>query len=205
MEKAIRGYEYFREKLLPKYREFYALLAQGQNPDTFFIRCSDSRVCLWKLLGIEPGDGFIAGNPGNIVTPWNTVLGGDQAAIEYAVKVLKVRHIVVFGHTCCGAMNALVNGPESVKEQLPALSNMLCMCRTDHMHPSVLTAGDPEKAQNALTELHVKQQMLNLNTYPFVAAARATGDLQVHGWIFKIADAEVNRYDASTDSFVHLI
>lgn len=202
MDKAIRGYEYFREKLLPKYREFYALLAQGQNPDTFFIRCSDSRLCLWKLLGIEPGDGFVASNPGNIVAPWGTVMGGDQAAIEYAVKVLKVRHVVLFGHSGCGAMKALINGPESVKAELPALSNMLCKCGTNHLHPSVLTAADSEWE---LTMLHLKQQMRNLETYPFVADAIAAGVLQIHGWVFKIADAEVLRYEHQSDTFVHLI
>ena len=196
MEKALRGYRHFRRKLFHRYRELFGKLAQGQTPDTLFIRCSDSRVCLWKLLGIEPGDGFILSNPGNIVTPWNSVLGGDQAAIEYAVKVLKVKHIVLLGHSGCGAMTALLNGPDSVKEELPALSRMLCACATDH----TLGAKDGQDPLWALTENHVRQQLKNLQTYPFVAS----GQLDVHGWIFKIAEGEVVRYEATTDSFVML-
>lgn len=202
MDKAIKGYEYFREHVFPKYKEFFALLAQGQNPDTFFVRCSDSRVCLWKMLGIEPGDGFVSSNPGNVVPPWNAVLGGEQASVEYAVLKLKVRHIVVLGHTECGAMGALLNGPESVRDELPALSNMLCMCRTNHLHPAVSSSPNPTRT---LAELHIKQQMTNLDSYPFVHERRLRGELDIHGWLFNIADAQMLKYDQVTDTFVHLI
>src|SRR3984957_243018 len=111
MRKLILGIVDFRERLLPQYAERFRNLADGQAPDALFITCSDSRVVPDLLASTDPGDLFVMRNVGNLVPP-ATVDGAstgdlsEASAIEYAVTILKVRGIVVCGHSECGAMKA---------------------------------------------------------------------------------------------------
>src|SRR5215813_6849198 len=111
MRKLIMGIVDFRERLLPQYAERFRDLALAQKPDALFITCSDSRVVPDLLASTHPGDLFTMRNVGNLIPPATAdgVSTGDlseASAIEYSVLVLKVRHIVVCGHSECGAMKA---------------------------------------------------------------------------------------------------
>jgi carbonic anhydrase len=111
MRKLIMGIVHFRERLLPQYAERFHELSRGQTPNTLFITCSDSRFVPDLLMSTDPGDLFVMRNVGNLVPP-ATVEGAstgdlsEASAIEYAVLKLKVRDIVVCGHSECGAMKA---------------------------------------------------------------------------------------------------
>ena len=111
MRKLIMGIVDFQERLLPKYAYRFYQLAQGQTPDTLFITCSDSRFVPDLLMSTDPGELFVMRNVGNLVPP-STVEGAstgdlsEASAIEYAVLKLKVRDIVICGHSECGAMKA---------------------------------------------------------------------------------------------------
>ena len=115
MRKFIMGIVDFRERLLSQYAERFRVLAQGQAPDALCVTCSDSRVVPELLASTDPGELFVMRNVGNMVPP-ATVEGAstgdlsEASAIEYAVLVLKVRSIVVCGHSECGAMKAALAG-----------------------------------------------------------------------------------------------
>ena len=105
MEQIIRGVLNFRSNVYPERKDLFGALADdGQNPDVLFITCSDSRIDPNLLTGSSPGDLFICRNAGNIIPPHSNETGGMTASIEYAVAVLGVKHIIVCGHTDCGAI-----------------------------------------------------------------------------------------------------
>lgn len=199
MEQVYQGYEYFRRILYPRKKKIYRKLERGQNPKTMFMRCSDSRKCLREVLGVKPGEAFCGCNPGNIIPPFGTTLGGDEAAIEYGVQVLKVDHLVVLGHTGCGAMQALHNGIDKIKDKMPAVHRMLSICGTN---PDLVRGKRNELL--ALTHLHIKTQLQNLMTYPYIRESCESGRLQLHGWIFRIGSGRIDRYDKDRDKFVPL-
>ncbi len=122
MQKLLNGLVAFQNSVFENERELFSRLATGQSPDTLLITCSDSRISPDMLLQARPGELFVMRNAGNIVPPYGQG-GGEAATLEYAVAVLKVKDIVVLGHSDCGAMKALLS-PESVTS-LPAVANWL--------------------------------------------------------------------------------
>lgn len=104
MRHVIKGVEKFQKDVFPGKRETFQKLANGQNPEVLFITCADSRIDPNLVTQTEPGELFICRNAGNIVPPHSNNTGGMTASIEFAVAALGVSHIVVCGHSDCGAM-----------------------------------------------------------------------------------------------------
>src|SRR5688572_30910631 len=114
MQKLILGLHHFQTDVFSHRREIFERLTAGQRPEALFITCSDSRINPNQLTQTGPGELFILRNAGNIVPPYGAVHGGEAATIEYAICVLKVRDIVVCGHSHCGAMSGLLD-PDSIE------------------------------------------------------------------------------------------
>jgi carbonic anhydrase len=203
MKKLIRGIVEFRQKALPSYREKFANLALGQAPDTLFIACSDSRVAANVFASTEPGDLFVIRNVGNMI-PCCGVDGhsmadeSEAAAIEFAINNLNVQHIIVCGHSECGAMHAILNGRNKVKT--PHLRAWL---RHGEMSLSLLDSvkGDISPV-NKLSQLNVLQQVEHLKSYPIVEQRLEQGKLQLHAWWFELAGASVYAYDRDQSKFI---
>src|SRR5690606_54056 len=120
-------------------------------------------------------------NAGNIVPPHSMVTGGITASIEYAVMVLKVRHIIVCGHTDCGAMKGAMN-PDSLAG-LPHVSNWLHHCGAALAKVKARHDGDCDGCLLEMIQENVVLQLKHLETHPSVAAGLAIGDIQLHGWV----------------------
>ena len=138
-----------------------------------------------------PGKIFVTRNVGNLVPAYGEMMGSTSAVIEYAVSFLKVKHIVVCGHTDCGAMKALL-APEAVSA-MPTVKRWL---RNAHTAMSVAEAlqendGGAGDLLERVTEQNVLLQMQHLRTHPSVAAALARGELSISGWIYDIARGTV--------------
>ena len=116
MDKILRGVSEFIRRRRPRLRATFKRLAHGQNPVALLLTCSDSRVVSSLLLGTDPGDLFEVRTVGNLIAPASeqgTTSVGDEseaAAIEYALLALDVKHLVVMGHSGCGAMKAVLKG-----------------------------------------------------------------------------------------------
>jgi carbonic anhydrase len=124
MKDLIDGVVKFQKEIYPEKKELFARLAGKQTPRALFITCADSRVVPDLLTQCEPGDLFICRNAGNIVPTYGgSAMGGVSATIEYAVVALKIEHIVVLGHSDCGAMKGILH-PEHVKH-MPAVAAWL--------------------------------------------------------------------------------
>src|SRR5688500_12612524 len=123
MEKLVDGIHRFQKDHFVANRELYARLARGQNPETLFITCSDSRVVPSLITQTDPGDLFIIRNAGNIIPPHGTGGDGEAASVEFAVDGLNVKDIVVCGHSLCGAMKGLID--PKIVEKLPNVARWL--------------------------------------------------------------------------------
>ncbi len=208
MKKLLAGIAEFRHKVRPSYREKFARLALGQSPDCLFFACSDSRVVPNLFASTEPGDLFVVRNVGNIVPPCEpTGLSvadrSEGAAIEFALRVLGVRDVVVCGHSECGAMRALLAG--EVPDGSPNLSEWLDVGRS--ALPRLDAPPFPGEAlspTNRLSQVNVLQQLENLRSYPVVQERLAAGTLGLHAWWFDLSGAEVLSYDAAVGRFVPL-
>lgn len=202
MKKLIEGLRTFVATVHPEESELYDRLSRGQSPETLFITCSDSRVTPSRMTATGPGDLFVIRNAGNVVPP-AAVSGGEAASIEYAVQVLKVRDIVVCGHSDCGAMKAVLD-PSSVRS-LPAVARWLE--HTDRVRDIVAQAEALPADQRLprAIEVNVLTQMSHLQTHASVAAAIERGELAVHGWVWDIASGRVRAFDSDEGAFVDLL
>lgn len=200
MEQIVTGFVSFKKRVFPKHRALFAELANGQKPEVLFITCSDSRIDPNLVTQSNPGDLFIIRNAGNIVPPHGRTAGGVTASIEYAVAVLGVTHIVVCGHTHCGAMHGALN-PEGL-DGLPHVRDWLQLSRAavevvKHSHDGPLG----KEHLRAVTEQNVLAQLAHLRTHPIVAARLATNRLELHGWLYEIESGELLAHDERSGAF----
>jgi carbonic anhydrase len=204
MDKLIAGFEHFRQSHFPKHRSFFERLAsKQQNPTALFITCSDSRVHPNLFTQTDPGDLFLIRNAGNLVPPHGTAVGGEAATIEYSLEVLGIEHIVICGHSQCGAMKGLLS-PQGL-EHLPAVKSWCGHAEATRRIVEQKYGHLPEAERAiAAAEENVLVQMSNLSTHPCVATRIATGSLQIYGWYYDIGSGQIHQYDQSQGRFVPL-
>lgn len=163
--------------------QFFEKLSRQQNPEYFWIGCSDSRVPANEIIGLLPGEVFVHRNIANVVchTDLNCL-----SVLQYAVDVLKVRHVMVVGHYGCGGVRAALRN-----DRVGLADNWLrhvqdvrarheaCICR----------AGEEEARSNRLCELNVIEQVSNVCQTTIVRDAWERGqEVAVHGWIYALKD-----------------
>ncbi|MER5767124.1 carbonic anhydrase [Streptomyces sp. NPDC001985] len=191
MKRLLDNARNFRHRIAPE-SETFSRFAAGQSPGTLFITCSDSRVIPALITGAVPGEVFELRNAGNIIPPYaHGVQSGEAATIEYAVDVLKVRDIVVCGHSHCGAVGALANDQDLTT--LPSVAQWVAVARPA-LAPMLGTPPD-DIAFSSYVQRHVTAQLEALRNYPKVSAAVEEGRLQLHGWYYRVDTAEVLELD----------
>lgn len=195
------GVIHFQEKVFPAKKALFEALCEGQTPEALFITCSDARIETAMLTQSDPGDLFICRNAGNIVPPHTNHTGSMTASIEFAVTVLQVPHIVVCGHTECGALDGAMH-PESLGE-LSHVREWLSYSKAAVQIVKEIGAGKSEAEQmQMLLEQNVILQLQHLKTHPAVAARLARKDLQLHGWIYDIRTGQVQAYDEKQEQYL---
>ncbi len=162
---------------------FFERLAAQQRPTFLWIGCSDSRVPANVIVGLDPGEIFVHRNVANVVVPSDL---NCLSVIQFAVEVLEVRHVIVCGHYGCGGVRAAVDGEPHglIDHWLRPIQDV------HHAHDEELAAiADPAQRLDRLTELHVRQQVLNVARTPIVQDAWARDrSLKVSGWVYRIED-----------------
>ena len=123
LQTLLDGFQRFRNDVFPEQRELFSKLARQQSPQAMFITCADSRIVPELITQSDPGSLFVTRNVGNVVPPYGQMNGGVSTAIEYAVMGLGVQHIIICGHSDCGAMKAVLN-PQSI-ERMPTVKAWL--------------------------------------------------------------------------------
>lgn len=200
MQKLVQGIHHFQSNVFRPQRELFERLANGQKPLALFITCSDSRINPNLVTQTDPGELFIVRNAGNIIPPHHPYSGGEEATIEFALTELGIRDVIVCGHTLCGAMQGLLS-PDKLQE-MPAVRHWLSHAegtRRIIREKYAQLSGIP--LQTAAAQENVLVQLENLRTHPAVAAGVATGNLKLHGWVYKIETGEVFAFEPSTGQF----
>ena len=199
----MKGLRKFQEEVFPAKQELFERLAQGQQPSTLFITCADSRVVPDLFTQAEPGELFVIRNAGNIVPPFGRQPGGVTATIEFAVVALGVRHIIVCGHTDCGAMKGLLH-PEALTA-MPTVASWLMQAEgTRRLVRENYETEDEAQLIDAMIRENVLLQLHNLATHPSVASRLARGDLSLYGWIYDIGTGQVDSFDGDEQRYVRL-
>ena len=200
MQELVAGVHHFRSQVFRAQQELFERLAKGQEPETLFITCSDSRIDPTLITHTEPGDLFVLRNAGNIVPAFHGGGGGEAATIEFAVDGLKVRDIVVCGHSHCGAMKGLLH-PEYVAD-MPTLAAWLKNAEaTRRIVRSKYGHLDGARLLDAAIEENILVQIENLQTHPAVAAALASDRLKLHAWMYEIESGDVFAFDPENAQF----
>jgi carbonic anhydrase len=204
MDKLLKGYTKFQKDIFPARREQYHLLAEMQAPEYLFITCSDSRIVPDLILQTGPGDLFLSRCIGNVVPITGADMDGITATIEYAVEVLKVKHIILCGHSDCGALKAALNRPDPAK--LPKASRWLKHVEGAFTHRQPLRPEEGEHAELAsIIRGNVVAQLINLRAQPSVAKALAHNKLEIHGWYYDILTGQIEQYDEQQRQFLPLL
>jgi carbonic anhydrase len=200
MERILRGVHQFQNTIYPDQQPLFEMLAEKtQRPMALFITCADSRVNPNLITQTEPGDLFLLRNAGNLVPPYGTG-GGEGATIEYAVGVLGIRHVIVCGHSHCGAMRALLD-PDSVRE-LPAVSQWFTHAEaTRRVVKERYGHLSGDEFMRAVIEENVLMQLNNVCTHPYVTAGLARGDVRLYGWYYEIETGRVLEFNQDALAF----
>jgi carbonic anhydrase len=202
MDSLIPGIRKFHRNVFPARRAHFEELALGQKPSTLFITCSDSRVVPNLLTQSEPGELFELRNAGNLVPPFTDKDSGEAATIEYAVKALKVKQIVVCGHSHCGAITGVLR-PELLRD-MPAVEKWLM--HAEHVRQEIddlhLSPDGNDDMLTTAVKANVLVQLAHLRTYDAVADAEAREELAVYGCFYRFETGEVTLYDPAANRFV---
>lgn len=200
MKDVISGVTKFQREVFPERQKQFEQLATGQTPEVLFITCADSRIDPNLVTQSDPGELFICRNAGNVVPPHSNETGGMTASIEFAVAALGIEHIIVCGHTDCGAMKGAIN-PEGLS-RLPHVKEWLGHCRA--ATEVVREKRDCDLCLEHLDEVtqeNIVLQLQHLRTHPAVAAKLATKQVELHGWMYDIESGEVTCYNPESEKF----
>jgi len=165
---------------------FFKRLEAQQRPEYLWIGCSDSRVPANEIVGLDPGELFVHRNVANLAPPQDA---NYLSVLQFAVDVLKVRHVLVVGHYGCGGIAAAVDGKRRglVDHWLHPIREVA----HDHRDELAGYADEPERL-NRLCELNVVRQVRNVASDVFVQDAWARGQpLSVHGWVYSLSSGLV--------------
>lgn len=179
-------------------KDFFEKLAKDQSPDYLYIGCSDSRVPANDIMGLEPGEVFVHRNVANLVVSIDLNV---MSVINYAVKHLRVKHIIVCGHYNCGGVKAAMT-PQDLGLLNPWLRNIRDVYR---LHVNELDAIEDERERyNRLVELNVQEQCVNVIKTAIVQKMYdETGYPTVHGWVFDLSKGMLKDLNIDFPEILH--
>jgi carbonic anhydrase len=204
LKKLVTGIHHFQTKVFSSRKDLFERLAKGQQPEALFITCSDSRINPNELTQTDPGDLFILRNAGNLIPAYTGNTSGEIATIEMAAAALKVKDIIVCGHSRCGAMDALLHPEKLILMPTMAMWLQQNAEATKRIALENYPNLDSEDLMNVTIQENVLSQLENLRTHPSVAARISRGDLNLHGWVYKIESGTVFSYDQNEGQFMPL-
>lgn len=176
--------------------KYFDELGSGQNPDLLYIGCSDSRVTAEDLMGLGPGDVFVHRNIANMIVATDL---NAMSVVEYAVKYLEVKHVVVCGHYVCGGVKAAMQSAD-LGILNPWLRNIRDVYR---IHKNELNKIESEDEKyDRLVELNVQEQCINLMKTAVVQKAFRDRGLTIHGWVFDVRTGKLIDLNIDVDSIL---
>jgi carbonic anhydrase len=207
LTRLVEGFEAFRNRHFEVDPALMQSLAtEGQRPEVMVVACSDSRVDPAILTCSQPGDLFIVRNVAAIVPPYDPkrTPQGTSSAIEFGVRGLEVRHVVVIGHAQCGGMRLLaeqVGSPRQRRAGFEFVGDWVRIAEAGLM--SVLQSDIPMAERGrAIEQAGILTSLRNLSSFPWVRERVEAGRLALHGWYFDLASGQMLALDAASARFV---
>lgn len=199
--KLLHGHFHFQKSHFEKRASMMRLAVEGQKPLALYVGCSDSRVVPELLTSAAPGELFVLRNVGAFVPERHDADVSVGAAIEYAINALGVQHVVVCGHSGCGAVKAALEGRDKLGDTMPELRGWLA-----GIEAGVAPVRDAGLAGDELVRVAVEENVLvslhHLMSYEAVARALEAGRLQLHAWYYDMGSLALSVYDPELDDFV---
>jgi carbonic anhydrase len=200
----VEGFQRFREQHFERNDSLYQqLVTKGQTPKTLVVACCDSRVDPALVLDCEPGDLFVIRNVANLVPPSENRAGhhGTTAAIEYAIRILNVEHIIVLGHAHCGGINTLIK-TGGVANPDSYMADWMCLAESARAKVMAeIPNASIEEQMRACEQGAILVSLQNLMTFSWVQERVAAGSLTLHGWYFDIEQGQLLRFNSDIDQF----
>ncbi|MFM7084423.1 MAG: carbonic anhydrase [Hyphomicrobium sp.] len=201
-------YRRFKYRIyVPNADHYEELATYGQSPEIMLISCCDSRVDPETIFNAMPGELFIIRNVATLVPPYETGgrFHGVSAAIEFAVLNLRIRDLVILGHSGCGGVKVALDQSATIQTEAKFVSRWMSML--DDARHSVLAASQsksPAEKLEALEKEGVKTSIKNLRTFPFVREREDKGKLNLHGAHFDIKTGTLSVLNHSRGEFLNL-
>ena len=190
IDQLLSGNVKFRETTFKQNHERYSELAKGQKPSVLWIGCSDSRIQTGHITNAPPGVLFIQRNIGNVapVHDWNFA-----TVLEYALKHLKVQHIVICGHSDCGAIKALDKDLDDHYIPLWLNNAVEAKQRVDAKIKKPVTPAEAKERSTMIEQENVRLQIEHLEKYPLVKTALAKKEITVHGLYYDLETGALSK------------
>ena len=201
----LAGYRRFRETGWKPERQRWTALCEGQQPRVMVIACSDSRVDPAQIFDVSPGEIFVVRNVAALVPPFEVTTGrhGVSAALEFAVRVLEVREIVVLGHGMCGGCKAALT--QAMRGAQPGDGGFIAgwIEMLDDARAEVVArhGATGREAEQAMEEAAVRVSLDNLRTFPWVRAREQEQGLTLRGAFFAISDGVLHLLEEDSGRF----
>ncbi len=203
MQSLVDGLIRFRLNNFEEHKDLFSQLKQFQEPHTLFITCSDSRVVPELITNTLPGELFVVRNIANLVPPYGETQEhvAITSAIEYALKVLKVKNIVVCGHSNCGGC-ASIHVSDAVTHEIPHTKKWLELTQNVKQRVLEELRNNDENVKEWLTELiNIIEQIKHLLTYPWIEEKYHKKEIDIFGWYYVIETGEVFIYNNENGEF----
>lgn len=191
----------------PNQDRYEELANNGQNPEVMIVSCCDSRVDPETIFGAMPGELFVVRNVANLVPPYETTgkYHGVSAALEFAALNLRVKHIVVIGHSGCGGVRACLEHDAARQSEAQFITNWMSILDEGRARIMTAFAGKPlAEIRAALERESVIASLDNLRTFPCIKILEGKGRLALHGAYFDIGSGTLSAYNQATAEFVPL-
>ena len=190
--KLLKGYHKFRDKYVHGSKSVMKQLADdGQKPEIMIVACCDSRVDPALILQCEPGDLFVVRNVANIIPPYEKAKGyhGVSAALEFGIRILQVKHLILLGHSQCGGIQALLHGDDK---------------NSDFLHNWLETIDvdlSEVKNTNQAVKLALQKSQEHCMQFPWIAKKVEDRALEIHLWFFDIFKGKLSEYDPARKQY----
>jgi carbonic anhydrase len=209
----------FPEPLADRYRRFkhrhfeanmeqyQELATYGQSPDVMIVSCCDSRVDPETIFSAMPGELFVMRNVANLIPPYETggTYHGVSAAIEFAVLNLRIKHLLIMGHSSCGGIKAALNHEAARQTEAQFISKWMSMLEPARLSVMASHQGASRKDMEKALELEgVKTSLQHLRTFPFLAELENNGKLALHGAHFDIGTGRLTVLNEATGTYYAL-
>jgi len=193
LAKILQGYQQFREKYAQGDNSVMQYLSNyGQKPKIMVVSCCDSRVDPALILQCDPGDLFVVRNIANIIPPYekDEAHHGTSAALEFGIGFLKVKHLILLGHSQCGGIELLLSNKNANHNDF--ITNWVSLIKTPHTHL---------QDQDEFAKLALNQSLEHCLTFPWIKDKVAQNELKIHLWFFDVKQGQVFTYSETDKKY----